>query len=174
MSILTNRKHEHFASLVASGSSATRAAVTAGYSERRAASTGSELMARPEVSARVMELRGAMTERQVERVAVDRAWVMEKLAKIVAMGMQAEPVLDDKGNAAGEYRQNLTAANKALELIGKELGMFVDRKEVRSGPLDGLSPEELKALDDALGVVLARRPEPKAGPESGGNGDGLH
>jgi len=33
----------------------------------------------------------------------------------------------------GQYVYNGSVANKALELLGKELGMFIDRKEV-GGP----------------------------------------
>jgi hypothetical protein len=33
----------------------------------------------------------------------------------------------------GEYSYNGSVANKALELLGKQLGMFIDRKEV-GGP----------------------------------------
>lgn len=64
--------------------------------------------------------------------------------------MAAEPVKDAEGNPVGEYKANLQAANKALELIGKEAGMFIDRKEIRTGELDGLGHDELKQLREAL------------------------
>ena len=71
------------------------------------------------------------------------------------MGKQADPILDGEGNPTGEYRQNLPAANVALGLIGKELGMFIDRKEIRTGELDGLGGDELKQLRDALLFAIA-------------------
>ena len=43
--------------------------------------------------------------------------------------MQHRPVLDAKGKETGIYAYNGQVANRALELIGKELGMFVDRSE---------------------------------------------
>ena len=46
----------------------------------------------------------------------------------------------------GQYVYNGSVANKALELLGKELGMFIDRKEV-GGPNEfaRMSDEELDA-----------------------------
>jgi hypothetical protein len=44
--------------------------------------------------------------------------------------MQAVPVLDKEGNPTGEYQYNGFVANKALELLGREIGMFVERHEV--------------------------------------------
>ena len=38
---------------------------------------------------------------------------------------------DAQGNPTGVYRYDGATANRALELLGKELGMFIDRKEVR-------------------------------------------
>jgi len=41
--------------------------------------------------------------------------------------MQAVPVLDKQGEPTGEYTYQGAVANRALELIGKHLGMFIDR-----------------------------------------------
>ena len=153
--MLKNPKHEHFAQLVANGVTNTEAAKTAGFSERRAMVTGSELAVRPEVIGRIAELRVMVTERITEKTGNDKAWVMSQLVEVVQMAKAADPVRDNEGNPTGEYKQNLAAANKALELIGKEFAMFVDRKEVRTGPLDGLEHEELKALNDALTTLAA-------------------
>jgi phage terminase small subunit len=67
------------------------------------------------------------------------------LVENVERAMQAAPVLDAKGNPTGEYRYNGGVANRALELIGKENGMFVDRKEVGGpGAFAELNDEELQ------------------------------
>jgi len=68
-------------------------------------------------------------ERAVERVALTKQWVMQRLQDNVEMAMTAKPVLDREGKPTGEYRYEANAANRALELIGKELGMFSDRVE---------------------------------------------
>ena len=61
--------------------------------------------------------------------------MIEKLVENVDRAMQAEPVRrktdDGEKEVTGEYVYNGSVANKALELIGKELGMFIDRKVVR-------------------------------------------
>ena len=41
--------------------------------------------------------------------------------------MQVRPVLDNRGQSTGEYRWDGHVANRALELIGKHLGMFTER-----------------------------------------------
>lgn len=154
---LKNAKHEHFAQLVSNGETATRAYVLAGYNEKGARQNASRLMANDGVRDRIDALRrqkesvhAQATQAVIAEAALDKAWVLKRLSRIVDMGMAAEPVRDAEGNPIGEYRANLQAANKALELIGKEAGMFIDRKEIRTGELDGLPHDELKQLRDAL------------------------
>lgn len=171
MQALKNAKHEHFAQLVSNGETAARAYVMAGYAESGARQNSARLMTNDDIRARIESLRAAKEQQHaaavtqvVKEAAIDKAWVMAQLVENVRMAKQAEPVLDQEGNPIGEYRQNINAANKALELLGKEFGMFVDRKEVRSGPLDGLPPEDLKALEDALTRILGRGGAGEAAP----------
>ena len=153
--MLKNLKHEHFAGLVAKGVSGAEAAVTAGFSQRRAIVTASELLARPDVKARIAELNVIIAERVTEKTGVDKAWVMEQLIENVKIGKTCEPVLDSDGQPTGLFKaaQNLNAANKALELIGKEFKMFIERSEVRTGPLDDIGNSELKELREAIETV---------------------
>jgi len=125
----TNGKHEHFAHLIAKGESPARAYVLSGYSSNGAIQSGRRLLRNPNVSARVAELKTAVSERQVEKIAVDRAWVVAMLTENVRRAMQAEPVLDREGNPSGQYRYEGGVANKALELLGKEFGMFQQKSE---------------------------------------------
>lgn len=154
MAILRNAKHEHFAHLVAKGETPPRAYVASGFSERGAAQSANRLLKNADVQARIAQLQKAIEEpsreRAIEKAAVDKAWVLNELIEVVKMGKAAEPVVDSKGEHTGEYKQNLAAANKALELIGKELNMFVDRKEIRTGSLDDLEHDDLKQLKEAL------------------------
>src|SRR5262249_36874925 len=48
----------------------------------------------------------------------------------VERSMQIRPILDAKGEPTGEYRWDGSVANKALELLGKELGMFVEKRVI--------------------------------------------
>lgn len=107
MPVLDNPRHEAFAQHLARGMSADEAHTKAGFSANRG--NASRLKANESVMARVAELK-AMT---AERVVVDREWVLAKLIE----------------NATNTQESNPNASNKALELLGKELGMFVERTE---------------------------------------------
>lgn len=130
MAPLKNSKHEHFAHLVASGQSPTKAYTLAGYSEKGAYASANRLLKNAEVRARVTELQRAVSERTVEKVSVDRAWVLARLRENADRAMQAVEVLDHKGKPTAEYRYEGAVANRALELLGKELGMFRERLEI--------------------------------------------
>jgi len=51
------------------------------------------------------------------------------LVENVQRSMQAVAVRDSEGNPI-EYRWSGSVANKALELLGKHLGMFMDKQEI--------------------------------------------
>lgn len=162
MGVLKNARHEHFAQLVAGGKDPTAAYVTAGFSPNGARPSALRLLQVATVCSRVAELRKAVEEpareRAIEKAAVSKAWVLEKLTKVVDLGMALEPVKGEDGKELGELKAaNLPAANTALGLIGKELGMFIDRKEIRTGPLDGLPPDEAKSLIDTIDAIQRAR-----------------
>lgn len=155
-------KQEAFAQAIVGGKTqadAYRAAYnTSKMKESTLHELASRLMKKSKISARVAELQALVIERLTEKTSIDKAWVMEQLVEIVKMGKAAEPVRDAEGAAIGEYKTNLAASNKALELIGKEILMFVDRKEVKHSKLEELSDEELdktialKAIE--LGITV--------------------
>lgn len=97
---------------------ATQAATRAGYSTKTAYSIGDELLRKPEIR---QAIEAATAERQ-GRTQVDQDMVIEELAA-VAFADVDEPV------KMGEKL-------KALELLGKHVGMFTDRIE-HSGPKGG-------------------------------------
>lgn len=72
---------------------------------------------------------------------VDAAYVVESLLEISQKCQQAKPVLEWNSETrqmveTGEFEFDSNGANKALELIGKHLGMFKDKLE-HSGKVDG-------------------------------------
>jgi phage terminase small subunit len=130
MPALDNSKHERFAQLVAGGATYTDAAQTVGYSEKRAASQGSVLAKNRKIAERIAELRERVADQAASSAGISKGWVLERLVENANRAMQAEAVRDKDGGTTGEYRYEGSVANKALELIGKELGMFVEKKEV--------------------------------------------
>jgi hypothetical protein len=88
-----------------------------------------------------------------EALAIDRAWVLASLKENALRALQAVPV-DDRGRL---YKYDGNVANRALELLGKELGMFIDRSEVRTGNLDALTRDERDAVLAAIDQELAFR-----------------
>lgn len=126
---------------------ATQAAIRAGYSEKTAQEQGSRLLSNVIVSQAVNQ---AQAERS-EKLEVTADWVLERLKLISDRCVQGEPVLDREGNPTGEWRFDSSGANKATELIGKHLGMFIERKEItgRDGqPIQIKSDVDLSTLTD--------------------------
>src|SRR4029453_17523661 len=138
MPILPNHKHELFAQGLAKGLSADAAYQAAGYKRDRG--NAARLTANDSIQKRVAEIQG----KAAEKAEVDKAWVMARLKEIVERAMQAVQVLDHDGNPTGEYTYQGNVANRALELLGKELGMFAQRP-----PGDEDNPLMLRALIDA-------------------------
>lgn len=102
---------------------ATQAAIRAGYSERTAYSQGQRLLKHVEVAAAIQAAQAA----RAERTEVTQDWVITRLAQNVERAMQAEPVRNREGNPTGEYVYAGAVANKALELLGRHLGLFGPR-----------------------------------------------
>lgn len=105
---------------------ATQAAIRAGYSKKTAKETGYENLTKPHIQKAIADA----IEKRSERTEITQDWIISKLVLNVERAMQAEPVRDRGGNPTGEYVYHGSAANKALELLGKHLGMFKDRLEV--------------------------------------------
>lgn len=166
MPILSNPRHEIFAQELAAGKSASEAYEAAGYRANRGNATS--LKQQESISKRVDELLAQRektaqkaTEMAAERLSVDREWVMRRLKENAERALQAIPTRDMDGEPIGEYRYEGSVANRALELLGKELGMFIDRKETGSpGDFDRLDSgklrEEIVREANELGIDLGR------------------
>lgn len=148
-------RRERFARLVAAGATVEAAYRAAGYRARgresRYRTLGKRLLAAPEIAARVAEL-----SRSSGDDSPGRAWVMARLVETAERALQAVPVTDRKGAPTGEYVYQGSVALRALELLGRELGMFSDRKEPPASGMEGVSDAELERrairLAQALGV----------------------
>ena len=103
------------------------AARRAGYSEKSA----TRLLRRPGGRAALEAARSELSA----RVGVEADYVVNALVEIVERCMQREPVRTARGEQAtdeegrGVWRFDAKSTNRALELLGRHLGMFTDKVE---------------------------------------------
>ena len=145
---------------------ATQAAIRAGYSPETAKSIGSENLSKPDVRARI----DAEIAKRSRRTGVSADRVVRELAKIAFVNaadiidpdtatVRPDASEEDKaciaavkfrsssGESCGSVEREIRLCDKlkALELLGKHLGMFTDRLTV-STPSDGCLADILKQL----------------------------
>jgi len=94
--------------------------------------------------------------RGVRQAGITKEWVIDMLKENVDRAMQARPVLDKDGNETGRYEWNGFVANKALELLGREIGMFVERHELTLAQRLSEMPEDQRAAEMLELVERAR------------------
>ena len=143
MPSLDNANHERFAQELAAGKSAVDAYEAAGY--RRNRGHASTLRKNPKLLKRVdeiLETRGQIQGRgalaAIERIRLTKAAVMDMLLADRELARQ-------KGQAS--------AAIRATELVGVELGMFTTRSDNKHSfekRFSQLPPEERRAYADTL------------------------
>jgi phage terminase small subunit len=104
---------------------ATQAAIRAGYSKRTAAKIASQLLDKTGVAAAIEERKAALAK----KTDTDAAWVIKNLKRNHRRAMRAR--VKDGG----------AVANKALELIGRHIGMFTDKVLHGSDPENPLKAE---------------------------------
>jgi hypothetical protein len=143
MGVLRNARYEGFAQAIANGHNALKAHEIAGFSPDRA--NAGRLRHRDDISRRVDEILAARTKAfdkalvsAAERVGLDEAWVLRNLKRNALVSMR-------NGDRA--------AANRSIELIGRHLGMFVDKKTNEISVLDD-SDEYLARL---MEIVNAKK-----------------
>lgn len=115
---------------------ATQAAIRAGYSEKTAYSIGEENLRKPEIKKAIQEAQ----KKRSERTQITQDDVLNGLLEVIAMSTGKKVVIetDVAKNESGELvgfdiaktKFEPTAANKALELLGKHLGMFKDKVDL--------------------------------------------
>ncbi len=139
---LDNPRHEKFAQALFQGKSASEAYVLAGYKANKGNFV--RFKDNQRIKARLLELQQQVSDAVVAKTALTKQWVIDRLRENVARSMQMEAVRNADGETIGEYTYNGSVANRALELLGKELSMFIDRKEIgEPGDFDRLTDDEL-------------------------------
>lgn len=99
---------------------ATKAAISAGYSEHTATVKASQLLTLDEIALYIQD-KQSIISREAE---VDAVWITKRFKTISDRCMQDIPVLDFDGNPIGEYKFDSNGANKATEMLGKMIGAF--------------------------------------------------
>ncbi len=144
--MLANSRHEAFAHAIARGATADAAYVEAGYV--RNDGNAARLNGHERVVRRVAELKNLvqkMRNRSSHKIVLTEQWVIEQLIGVVL-------------DARAQDRPDSAGANKALNLLGLHLGMFIERQEVGApGEFHGLTiadkKERVLAIARELGLV---------------------
>ena len=162
MAELANPRWERFAEATAKGMTRADAFYYAGFragNKRAAQNRGSTLFGRPEIKARVTEIEEELRQQGINESGITRGYVLAELKRNHEKATQAEAVLDREGNETGEYKYQGTVANRALELMGKELGMFADKLQLENldSELEAMTPTELKNYVRAMAGEVGLR-----------------
>lgn len=97
-----------------------QAAIRAGYSEKSAKEIAAENLTKPNIQAKISELQNKVAE----KLGINAEWITQRFKEISDRCVQAEPVLDSRGNPTGEFQFDSAGANKATEMLGKMIGVF--------------------------------------------------
>ena len=159
MGVLLKAKREIFAQAVASGKTAKEAYIEAGYKYHPAAPA--KLLQSPVIKARVQELiqerSAAVQEARLDaaqRLGIDKYFVLKELMDIRDVSRKPrllKPATKDKPAVYGAPT-SLIAWQRAVEMMGKEIGMFREQLEIGGvGEFTAMNDTELlnKAIRDA-------------------------
>lgn len=160
MPVIANARHEAFARNITAGATQAEAARQAGFADGSAKVTGSQLMKRPEIQARIQELQADAATATVQHAAVTRDAVLAE----IWWNVQASRAANDRTNH-----------NRATELLGKSIALFREnlliddpngaRQALSAMPASvlmqiiswvdgGAGPDATKAEEDTVATLL--------------------
>ena len=149
MGLLTNARHERFAQEIVKGTPVRKAYTIAGYPANRG--NASRLRLHQGIKARIDELRAQKTAAvelaqltAAERAGVDQFWVLRNLRRNAVMAARVGA---------------RSAAARSLELIGKHLNMFVDKKQIDVNVVDDADQYLARLLELVQAPVLEHEPQ---------------
>jgi hypothetical protein len=166
--VLPNHRHELYSQELAKGISCDRAYIIAGY--RPSHANAHTLRNKKDIQARVRylltlreEIHGQATAKAIEETALTKAWVISNLRENALKCLGKIPInvsIIEGEPPIQEFQYHPTGANRALELLGRELNMFIERHEV------GDPGEFARMTDDELGKLLIEQARDLGLPES--------
>lgn len=173
MPLLPDPKHEKIVQAFVKNPDQLAAYTSVGFKPN--APVASRFFARPEIKARIAEVRALRSklaeEREIEssaeaarKLGITKVKILQMLLFNAEACLRGAPILDGKGNPTGKYTgipTNPAAGNQALKLLGMEShNMFIEKVEV-GGPGDfaRLTDEELAARAEADAAALGLSPE---------------
>jgi hypothetical protein len=131
---LAEARWELFCQAKARGASNSNATRAAGYAAAQPHQTANSLMKKPEIQARIAELEEYYRDNPPPEAKLPEPsleWVTEQYVRAIEMSRECE---DRSSMISG------------LSALAKLKGYMVDRTETRTGPLDALSAEQLRAM----------------------------
>lgn len=120
---MLNPKQERFCQEYVIDLNGTQAAIRAGYSERSARQIADQNLSKLDIQNKIKELQSEIGN----KLGVDAAWIISRLKEVAERCMTAEPVMtkvNGESIESGEYKFDASGANRALELLGKHVGIF--------------------------------------------------
>lgn len=144
------------------GLNATQAAIRAGYSKKTSRQQGAQMLRDDKIAKRIAELQGVRSE----RTEITQDWVLTSLKEVAERCMEKVPVMEFDVSVggfveSGKWQFNASGANKSLELIGKHLGMFIERhsSENLNVDINDLTNAELDQViaGASIASVIAKR-----------------
>jgi phage terminase small subunit len=124
---------------------ATRAAISAGYSEKTAKQQGSRLLTNVDVKAELERL----STKRAEKLDISAEYVLKTIKQTIERCSQGVEVFDREGNPTGEWKEDSFAVLKGCELLGKHLKLFTDKVE-HSGQIENVNFDATHVSDEQL------------------------
>jgi phage terminase small subunit len=125
---MTPKQTLFVAEYLANGLNATKAAISAGYSEKTANKTGPRMLVNAGIAAAIAKKTG----KRLAKLEVTADYVLTTIVSTIERCSQSEQVMFRGVPVEGVYMFDPTNVLKGAELLGKYLKMFTERVEVDS------------------------------------------